>query len=62
MKNIIIKLLFIFFFISCSGGSEESANFEKEQDPDSNSGKISDSFKKIITDEYNIDAFKLELR
>ena len=56
MKKIIIKFLLVFFFISCSSGSVESTSAEK--DPDPNSGKISDSFKKIMSDEYNIDTFK----
>ena len=55
-KKIIIKFLFVFFFISCSSGSVESTSAEKDPDPDP--GKISDSFKKIMSDEYNIDTFK----
>lgn len=59
ISETIIKFLFIFFFfISCSGGSVESTSAEKDPDPDPNSGKISDSFKKIMSDEYNIDTFK----
>lgn len=58
MKKIIIKFLLVFFFISCSSGSVESTSAEKDPDPDPNSGKISDSFKKIMSDEYNIDTFK----
>ena len=56
MKKIIIKFLLVFFFISCSSGSVESTSAEKDPDPDP--GKISDSFKKIMSDEYNIDTFK----
>ena len=55
-KKKIIKFLFVFFFISCSSGSVESTSAEKDPDPDP--GKISDSFKKIMSDEYNIDTFK----
>ena len=51
MKNIIIKLLFVFLFISCSSTYEGSTDIVKDPDPDSNSVKITDSFKKIISDE-----------
>ena len=58
MKNSIIKLLFVFLFINCSSGSDESTVIDKDPDPDPNSGKITDSFKKIMSDEYNTDTFK----
>ena len=58
MKNTIIKLLFVFLFINCSSGSDESTVIDKDPDPDPNSGKITDSFKKIMSDEYNTDTFK----
>jgi len=58
MKNIIIKLLFVFLFISCSSTYEGSTDIVKDPDPDSNSVKITDSFKKIISDEYNTNTFK----
>lgn len=58
MKNIIIKLLFVFLFISCSGTYEGSTDIVKDPDPDFNSVKITDSFKKIISDEYNTNTFK----
>ena len=58
MKNIIIKLLFVFLFISCSCTHEGPTVVVKDTDPDSNSGKITDSFKKNISDEYNTDTFK----
>ena len=58
MKNIITKLLFVFLFINCSSGSDESTVIDKDPDPDPNSGKITDSFKKIMSDEYNTDTFK----
>ena len=58
MKNSIIKLLFVFLFINCSSGSDESTVIDKDPDPDPDSGKITDSFKKIMSDEYNTDTFK----
>ncbi len=58
MKNIIIKLLFVFLFISCSSTYEGSTDIVKNSDPDSNSVKITDSFKKIISDEYNTNTLK----
>ena len=39
-------------------GSDESTVIDKDPDPDPNSGKITDSFKKIMSDEYNTDTFK----
>ena len=55
MKYLLKVFIYLFLFISCS---EESTIIENDPNLDPGSGKITDSFKKIMSDEYNTDNFK----
>ena len=56
MKNLLTKFLIVLLFISCSSDSEDSTIVTK--DPDPIPVKITDPFKKLISDDYNTDTFK----
>ena len=56
MKNLLTKFLIVLLFISCSGDSEDSTIVTK--DPDPIPVKITDPFKKLISEDYNTDTFK----
>ena len=47
--------IYLFLFISCS---KESTIIGNDPNLDPQSGKITDSFKKIMSDEFNTDDFK----
>ena len=48
--------LLLIFFLSCSGGSDSPTEIVNDIDPEPD--KITDSFKKILSDEYNTETFK----
>jgi len=48
--------LLLIFFLSCSGGSDSPTEIVNDIDPEP--VKITDSFKKILSDEYNTETFK----
>ena len=56
MKNLLTKFLIVLLFISCSSDSEDSTIVTK--DPDPIPVKITDPFKKLISEDYNTDTFK----
>ena len=57
MKNLIKNYYLLFvFFLSCSGGSDSPTEVVNDIDPEP--VKITDSFKKILSDEYNTETFK----
>ena len=56
MKNLLTKFLIVLLFTSCSGDSEDSTIVTK--DPDPIPVKITDPFKKLISEDYNTDTFK----
>ena len=58
MKNLLTKFLIVLLFISCSSDSEDSTIVTKDPDPDPIPVKITDPFKKLISEDYNTDTFK----
>lgn len=58
MKNLLTKFLIVLLFTSCSGDSEDSTIVTKDPDPDPIPVKITDPFKKLISEGYNTDTFK----
>ena len=57
MKSLIKNYYLLFvFFLSCSGGSDSPTEVVNDIDPEPVT--ITDSFKKILSDEYNTETFK----
>ncbi len=58
MKYLLKKFLIILLLVSCSSNSEDSTIVIKDPDPDTTPVKITDPFKKLISDGYNTNTFK----